>query len=281
LSNQFAQLDRRSTKSQKETTAIEFLMRRDRFIVFIGLALVTVFGWVYIFDLAMKMQGMSGHGGDLMKQATEPDLMAWHLPRLLLTFIMWIVMMVAMMTPSAAPMVLQFASVYRRRHTQDSIVAASAIFLSGYFLVWMLFSGLSTLIQWRLHSAAMLSSMMVVTSRVLAGVLFIAAGVFQWTALKQACLRSCRSPMGFFLTEWREGRAGILAMGIKHGGYCLGCCFFLMAVLFAAGVMNLFWVTGIAALILLEKLSKAGPVIARVVGIGMLPWGVWLILSGF
>jgi predicted metal-binding membrane protein len=144
----------------------------------------------------------------------------------------------------------------------------------------MLFSGTATFAQWLLHSAAQLSPVIVVTSRPVGGVLFVVAGVFQWTELKQRCLRNCRSPIGFFLNEWREGRAGVLTMGIQHGGYCVGCCFFLMAILFVAGIMNLFWVSGIAALVLIEKLSTAGTVIARAAGVAMLAWGAWMILTG-
>ncbi len=182
----------------------DLLMRRDRLIVSIGLALISAVAWAYLVDLAKKMPGLDVTGVDIMKEAVVPDVVAWNVSRLLLTFIMWTVMMVAMMMPSVAPMVVEFASIHRRRHNQYSVLAATAVFLSGYFFVWTLYSGLSTLAQWRLHSAALLSPMMVMTSRTVAGVLLIVAGVFQWTEWHR-CLRSCRSPVGFFLNEWREG----------------------------------------------------------------------------
>ena len=109
--------------------------------------------------------------------------------------------------------------------------------------------------------------------------MFILAGFFQWTKLKQSCLRNCRSPVGFFLNEWRDGIAGALAMGIRHGGFCLGCCFFLMTLLFAAGVMNLFWVAAIAVLVLLEKLTASGPLVARMSGAAMITWGGYLLVT--
>jgi predicted metal-binding membrane protein len=256
----------------KESTTIESLLRRDRLMISVGLALISAVAWAYLFDLAKKMPAPMG--------AALPDMTVWNASRLLLTLIMWTVMMVAMMTPSVAPMVLEFVSLYRTRHNQDSGIGATAIFLSGYFLVWTLFSALSTLAEWQLHSAALLSPMMAMTNRMLGGVLLVVAGVFQWTELKHRSLRSCRSPIGFFLNEWREGRAGILAMGIKHGAYCLGCCAFLMAILFVAGVMNLFWVSAIAALVLVEKLFTTGPLISRLAGGAMFGWGAWMIVSG-
>jgi predicted metal-binding membrane protein len=267
-------------------TTIESVLRRDRLIVSIGLTAISTVAWVYILDLALGMSGTATtgvhmSGTNMVMAVAEPNTMSWSLSELLLTFIMWTVMMVAMMTPSVAPTVLQFSWIYRKRHNQDSLLLATTLFLSGYFLVWTLFSGLATVAQWRLHTAALLSPGMAVTSRVLGGMLLVMAGVFQWTGLKHRCLRSCRSPIGFFLNEWREGRSGIFAMGIKHGRYCLECCFLLMAILFLAGVMNLLWVATIAALVLIEKLSKAGPAIARVAGAAMLVWGGWMIVTGF
>jgi len=264
-----------------EGTKIESMLRRDRLIVAIGLASTTAVAWVYILDLAMTMASTNMTGVDIVKAAAVPDMVPWDLRGLILTFIMWTVMMVAMMTPSAAPMVLQFASIHRKRQNQhSSIVAVITFFVFGYFVVWMVFSGFATLAQWWLHSAALLSSDMVVRSRTAGGVLLVVAGVFQWSGLKHRCLNNCRSPIGFFFNEWREGQAGAIAMGIRHGGYCLGCCFLLMATLFVAGIMNVLWVGLLAALVLIEKLSTAGPVISRTAGGAMLAWGAWMIFSG-
>jgi predicted metal-binding membrane protein len=263
-----------------ERTKIESLIRRDRLIICIGLASITAVAWVYILDLARTMSSTDMTGMDIMKAAAVPDVMSWNLRGFILTFIMWSVMMVAMMIPSSAPMVLQFASMHRNRDNQHSIVVVITFFVFGYLVVWTLFSGLATLAQCWLHSVALLSSEMAVMNRTLGGVLFVMAGLFQWTGMKHRSLNNCRSPIGFFLTEWREGRAGAVAMGMKHGCYCLGCCLLLTATLFVVGIMNIVWVGVLAGLVLIEKLTKAGPVIARIVGGAMVAWGAWMILTG-
>jgi predicted metal-binding membrane protein len=155
-------------------------------------------------------------------------------------------MMVAMMVPSAAPLVLIFARVNRQRRERESPVAPAAILLLGYVSVWAGFSAVATGAQWGLHSAALLSPMMVSTSPILGGMLLVLAGVFQWTPLKRMCLVHCRSPLAFLMAHWREGKRGPLVMGLHHGAFCVGCCWILMALLFVAGVMNLLWVAAIA-----------------------------------
>ena len=195
-----------------------------------------------------------------------PHMQAWGATEVLLTWVMWAVMMVAMMTPSAAPMILMFATVNRRHRGQQGPVVPTTVFLLGYLLVWGGFSVVATLAQWGLHTAALLSPMMVSTSPMLGGLLLLAAGIFQWTPLKSTCLTQCRSPLGFLLTEWREGTWGALVMGFRHGMYCVGCCWVLMALLFVAGVMNLLWVAAIAALVLVEKVLPRGKLVGRVAG---------------
>jgi predicted metal-binding membrane protein len=179
---------------------------------------------------------------------------------------MWAVMMVAMMTPSAAPMILTFATINRRRRAQQGPFVPTAVFALGYLLVWGGFSALATMAQWGLHTTALLSPMMASTSHVLGGLLLLAAGIFQWTPLKSTCLMQCRSPLGFITTEWREGVWGALQMGLWHGGYCVGCCWGLMALLFVAGVKNLIWVAAIAAFVLVEKVLPHGRLVGRVTG---------------
>jgi predicted metal-binding membrane protein len=158
--------------------------------------------------------------GDMGTQMTLPRMQAWGVADFALTFGMWAVMMVAMMTPSAAPMILMFAAVNRRGRKQQVSYVPTSVFLAGYLVVWATFSVIATAAQWGLHSASLLSPMMASTSPVLGGVLLVAAGTYQWTPLKHACLSKCRSPMGFVLNEWREGRWGAFLMGLKHGGYC-------------------------------------------------------------
>jgi predicted metal-binding membrane protein len=200
---------------------------------------------------------------------------------LLLLFAMWWIMMIGMMLPSAAPMILTFSSINRRRRLRDEPFVPTAIFVAGYLLAWGGFSAMATLGQWGLERAALLSSMdMTTTSRWLGGVLFLAAGIYQLTPLKQSCLRACRSPFDFIVNRWRDGEVGALRMGLAHGVYCLGCCALLMVLLFAVGVMNLLWVAVLAIVVLVEKLLPLGEWTARVVGAGLVGYGLWLLAMG-
>jgi predicted metal-binding membrane protein len=258
---------------------LEQTLRRDRLTVLVGLAAITLLSWAYMFYLGWQMNQMdmgAMNMGDMGMEMAMPQTEAWTTTEFLLTFVMWAVMMVAMMIPSAAPMITTYAAVSRKRDASRQPFGPTAIFVLGYLIVWTVFSLLATTAQWALHSAALLSPMMVTTSAVLGAALLIAAGIFQFTPLKHACLHHCRSPISFFLTDWRDGRLGALQMGAKHGTYCLGCCWFLMALLFVAGVMNLLWVAVLAGLVLLEKVLPNGPAVARVAGVGFIVWGLWL-----
>jgi predicted metal-binding membrane protein len=241
--------------------ALEAVVNRDRAFVLGGLVGITLLAWAYIGYLAWGMPTMEGAMAMAM-----PQMQAWGVLDVVLTFVMWAVMMVAMMVPSVAPMILLFATIHRRRREQHHPFMPTMVFLAGYVLVWMGFSILATLAQWGLHSLALLSPMMVSTSPILGGLLLVAAGVSQWTPLKYTCLTHCRSPLGFLMTEWREGPQGALIMGLHHGGYCVGCCWSLMALLFVAGVMNLLWVATIAAFVLVEKVVPLGDLVGRVAG---------------
>lgn len=210
-----------------------------------------------------------------------PQMQAWGGIDLLLLFVMWTIMMVAMMLPSATPMILLFEHVAEQRRSRGRPHASTAVFLLGYLLVWTAFSAVATLGQWALHRSALLSPMMVSTSTALGGGLLIMAGVYQWTPLKRACLKSCRSPLGWLTTQWREGPTGALLMGLRHGGFCVACCWALMALLFVVGVMNLLWVAALAALVLLEKTLPRGIHAARVLGALLAVWGGWLLVRGF
>jgi predicted metal-binding membrane protein len=189
---------------------------------------------------------------------------------------MWSVMMVAMMVPSATPMVLTFATVNRRRKERQAPYVPVAIFLAGYLVVWTGFSVAATTAQFWLQSVRLLSMEMVSTSTIFAASLLIGAGVFQWTPLKQRCLTQCAGPLSFLMSSWREGRKGALVMGLRHGLYCLGCCWAVMALLFAAGVMNLLWVGGLSLFVLVEKLAPK--LVSRAGGVAMAAAGVWLLL---
>jgi len=202
--------------------------------------------------------------------------MPWTAADVFFTFAMWAVMMVGMMTPSAAPVLLLFAGMVRGRGgTRWPLVVAA--FGAGYLIVWTAFSAGAALAQWGLHGSAMLSPAMSASSARLGGAILIAAGVYQLTPFKGACLTHCRSPLGFLLSHWRDGTIGALRMGIAHGTYCVGCCWALMGVLFVVGVMNLVWVAAMTVFVLVEKIGPAGAIVARVAGGLMIAAGalVW------
>ena len=255
----------------------ESVLRRDRLVVAAGLFAIAGLAWFY---MVREARGMAHTGACqcLGMKMSGPDTQPWSAGALLPLFLMWAEMMVAMMVPSAAPMVLTFASVNRRRREQERPFVPAGIFLLGYLAVWTAFSALAAGAQWVLHGTALLSPRMVSTSPILGGGLLIAAGLFQWTPLKHACLAHCRSPLSFLMTDWREGRRGAFAMGVKHGAYCTGCCWFLMALLFVAGVMNIWWVALLSVVVLLEKAVPKGAWLGRLVGLLLAAWGVWMIV---
>ncbi len=205
--------------------------------------------------------------------------MPWTAADVFFTFAMWTVMMVAMMAASAAPVVLLFAGMNRGRGGRRWPLVVFA-FGAGYLLVWTAFSAGAALAQWALHRAAMLSPAMTTSSARLGGVILIAAGVYQLTPFKGACLSHCRSPLGFLMSHWRDGTAGALRMGMAHGTYCVGCCWALMGVLFVVGVMNLVWVAAMTIFVLVEKIGPAGAWVARVAGVAMVAAGA-LVWSGY
>jgi predicted metal-binding membrane protein len=234
------------------------------------LAAMVVLAWLYLVHTKTAMPDMDMPGMVML------DLNKWGLTTVLLLFVMWAVMMVAMMVPSATPMIFTFLTVNQRRQATARPFVPVTIFLLGYLAVWTAFSALATLAEWGLHQAAMLSTTMTATSTALNGGLLIAAGIFQWTPMKRACLKGCRSPLSFLMSEWREGAGGAFVMGLRHGGYCAGCCWFLMALLFVAGVMNLVWVAVIALFVMAEKMIPKGELLAHVAGVALVIAGATL-----
>jgi predicted metal-binding membrane protein len=257
---------------------LELILRRDRWIILGGLIALTLSAWGYMIHeaRAMTLTGVCCCAGLKM---SGPDVNPWAVSSIFPLFLMWAEMMVAMMLPSAAPMILTFAMVNRKRKEAQEPFVPTGIFALGYLVVWTGFSLLAALAQWVLHATALLSSMMVSTSPLLGGALLIMAGVFQWTRLKHSCLAHCRSPLNFLISDWREGASGAFMMGLKHGAYCAGCCWFLMALLFVAGVMNIWWVAIIAGLVLLEKAAPRGLWIGKLAGILLGAWGLWMIIA--
>jgi predicted metal-binding membrane protein len=204
------------------------------------------------------------------------DHHAVHAVGLLALFAMWAVMMSAMMAPSAAPLVLAFARVNRRQGA-NRVVAPAAILLAGYLLAWAGFSLIAALAQLWLHSADLLSHAMASNSALLSGLLLAGAGLFQFSPLKRACLSRCRSPFSFLMSGWRDGSWGALLLGLKHGAYCVGCCWMLMLLPFVAGVMNLLWMAAIAALVVVEKIAPKGDLIGRIAGVALIAAGFMLV----
>ncbi|MCW5735053.1 MAG: DUF2182 domain-containing protein [Enhydrobacter sp.] len=250
------------------------LLPRQRVVTVAALAAVVALAWLYLLLAAAEMEvAMAGMDRTMVmppKDAVE----------LLLLFAMWWVMMVGMMLPSAAPMILTFASVNRNRRARGQPYVPTALFAAGYLLVWGGFSVAATLAQWALERVALLSAMdMATDSRLLGGLLFLAAGLYQFTPLKQACLRLCWSPLDLIANHWRDGSGGALRMGATHGLYCLGCCWVLMLLLFVGGVMNLLWVAALSIVVLIEKLMP-GPWISRIGGVLLAAYGIWLLATG-
>ena len=248
--------------------ALPALLRRDRAVVLSGLAAVVVLAWAYLlFGAGIKMEMMDMGGGQMMAMSPE-----WTLGYGALIFVMWVAMMVAMMLPSAAPAILLAAALDRRRSTA-SAPQQGMLFASGYLLVWSAFSLLATLLQWGFDQAGLLSETMAAGNRILAGAVLIAAWAYEWTPLKNTCLAHCRSPIAFLLQHWHQGRLGAVVTGMRHGLFCLGCCWILMALLFVGGLMNLLWVAAIALLVLIEKTAPWGGRMARITGVVLAIWG--------
>jgi len=254
------------------------LSRRDRILILTCVTLVVALAWAYLFHLERQMSAeMEFHAAMGMSMMDIP----WTAADGFFTFAMWSIMMVGMMAGSAAPALLLFAA-SRARRAGAAVKSSVLMFGLGYLAVWAGFSALATLAQWALHKAAMLSPAMAASSPYLAGAILIVAGAYQLSPWKGGCLIHCRSPLGFLMTHWRDGHLGALQMGLCHGTYCLGCCWGLMCVLFAVGVMNLVWVGMLTALVLIEKVGRTGMMVARLAGVVMLIAGVaQIVMAGW
>jgi predicted metal-binding membrane protein len=262
---------------------LEIVLRRDRIIVAAALAALTALAWTYVLWLAadmdmgeMEMTGfrMIPAGIGLMAPAPAP----WRAIEFVYVFTMWAVMMVGMMTPSAAPMILIYAKVGRQASAQGKPFAAAGWFAMGYLLTWTGFALAATTAQWALDRTTLLDPKMTSASQVFGGIVLIAAGVYQWTPLKDRCLAHCQSPLLFIQRHggFRRDSLGSLLFGLRHGAYCVGCCWILMALLFVGGVMNVLWIAAISAFVLIEKIVPVGRLISRIAGAGFVAAGTWL-----
>ena len=261
-------------------------------VVVVALVAVVVLSWVYLlsgagmgmsaFDLTRLSQfgttsGMSAEGmtGMAMTRAV------WTPGYAVLMFFMWWVMMVAMMLPGAAPVILLFAAVNRKQREHGQPYVATSIFAFGYLGVWAGFSLVAVVLQWAFELTGLLSPRLVATNAIVGGFLLLAVGAYQLTPIKHACLRRCRSPLAFLRTQWRPGGRGALRMGLLQGAFCVGCCWFLMGLMFFGGVMNLYWVAGLALFVLCEKTVRSGHWLGYATGFGLLAWGAGMLAVAF
>jgi predicted metal-binding membrane protein len=244
------------------------LLRHDRMAVLAGLTVVILLAWGWLLlGAGIEMEQMDMGGGKIMLMAPE-----WSIGYATLICLMWAIMMMAMMLPSAAPAILLAAALMRQRGG-GRVFGPTGLFALGYLEIWFGFSLFATVLQWGLDRVGLLSEDMAVGGPALAGLLLIAAGLYQWTPLKQTCLVQCRSPFQHLVKYWRQGAFGPMLAGARHGVFCLGCCWMLMALLFVGGLMNVLWVAALAFLILIEKLLPIGPRISRLGGIALMIWG--------
>ncbi|HZP32446.1 MAG TPA: DUF2182 domain-containing protein [Candidatus Acidoferrales bacterium] len=251
------------------------LPRRDAILILASIALITILAWLYLVRLDRQMT-LTAHENQAMAAMGMAVDKPWTASDLFFTFAMWAVMMVGMMGPSAAPMILLFAEAQSKRGMRRAALSAGTFGL-GYAFVWTLFSAGAAVAQFTLHQTALLSPGMALLSPRIGGAVLIAAGIYQVTQWKNACLTHCRSPLSFLMTHWREGHWGTFRTGAHHGAYCLGCCWALMAILFVMGVMNLVWVAALAAFVLLEKVGPYGAAVAKISGSALIIYGILMI----
>jgi predicted metal-binding membrane protein len=251
-----------------DDTALAAALHRDRWIVVIALVAISGLALGYTYWLATGFD---------MSDMMSPVFRPWSAGYFGFMLAMWVVMMIGMMTPSVAHMVLLYAAIARQDAGRHSF-APPGWFLAGYLLAWSLFAAAATLLQWLLEWAAVVTPMMAGTGRFLGGVLLVLAGIYQWLPAKQACLASCRAPLSFVQRHggFQPRAAGALRLGVLHGFYCIGCCWALMALLFAFGVMNLQWIATLMVVVLVEKLAPAGKALSRVLGAIAVTAGVML-----
>ena len=243
---------------------------RSRLLVFGGLGAVTALSWLYL----MSMNAGMAHGGGMASLA-EPATLSSLAGQFLAAGVMWSIMMVAMMLPTVLPAVAVFDNLARRRAAQAAtVVAPTSLYAVGYVAAWTVYSIAAAAGQIALSRAALLTPMLESASVVLSALILFGAGAFQFTAFKETCLSKCRSPLAFFLAEWRDGKAGALRVGFRHGSYCVGCCWALMAVMLVVGAMNLVWMAALTAFMLAEKVVPARWRFGHVAGGVLMLWGL-------
>lgn len=257
------------------------LPRLDRLVVVGLLFLIAALAWGFTVHQAMMMDDMEAAMWRDMNMSMNGMEPSWTAVNALLLFVMWSAMMAAMMVPGASPMVSAFATINRRRRQRSAPYVPTAVFLLGYLIVWAVFSIVATALQWVLQSTGLLTTMMQSTSHYWSAALFLAAGLYQFSPLKERCLAYCRTPDSFVLSEWRDGALGAVVMGLRHGQFCLGCCAVLMVLLFAVAVMDLRWVAALTTLVTAEKLLPGAKFWRIAIGIGLLTAGLGFAFAGW
>jgi predicted metal-binding membrane protein len=259
-------------------TWLEQVLNRDRLVVLFALAAVVLLAAAYtVAGVGMDMSALT-----MTRMAIEmPGMMMepahWTAAYAATMFLMWWVMMIAMMVPSATPAILLYSTVARKQQGGTRPFLATWFFLAAYLFVWAFFSLVATALQWALEQVGLVTGMMEIGTPVIAGTVLVAAGLYQLTPLKQACLRHCQHPVMFVMHHWRPGNAGAFAMGLRHGAYCLGCCWLLMALLLVGGVMNLLWIAGIAIYVGVEKMAGRWRLLPNLAAVALVGSGLWLI----
>lgn len=266
--------------------ALETVLRQDRLIVASALGVIVALAWAYLLWLAadMDMDGMDMSGFRMVPAGVgmmAPAAAPWSAVEFAFVFVMWAVMMIGMMAPSAAPMILMYARVVRQKKDAGKPFAATGWFAAGYLSAWAGFSLAATVVQWLLERQALLDDRMQSANISLGAAVLIAAGVYQWTPIKNACLAQCQTPLRFLMSHggFRSDALGCLRLGFLHGIYCVGCCWVLMALLFVVGVMNVLWIALLSLLVLLEKVAPWGQWVARIAGVVCIAAGAWMVLA--
>jgi predicted metal-binding membrane protein len=270
---------------------INAVLWRDRAIVLSAIVAITALAWAYVLWLAATMDmGMGSSMGTSMGKTMsgmgamlKPAFRAWSVADFAFMFVMWAVMMVGMMLPSVTPMVLLYASAGRKAAENGRPLAATGWFVAGYLLTWTAFSLAATVAQWQLSRLALITPMMSSASDLFGGLLLVAAGLYQWSPLKDACLTYCQSPLGFLISRggFSASPWGSLRLGAEHGSLCVGCCWLLMALLFVGGVMNVLWIAGLMIFVLLEKIIPTGRLFPRLAGTAMAAVGFFLLYRAY
>lgn len=250
--------------------------------IWLGLAIIVGLSWLYLVHMNAGMSGMTGMTSP-MPGMTAPMAMPMTAPtsraapiELLFTFVMWSVMMVAMMVPTVVPAISLFTTLTGRRHPSQDPTATTAVYVSGYIAVWVGYAAFAALAQWALTRAMLLSPMAGSNSVTVSALILLGAGIYQFTPLKDACLTQCRSPLAFFMAEWRDGGRGAFVLGLKQGAYCVTCCWSLMTIMFVVGVMNLAAMALLTMFMLAEKVATPAWHINRVSGAALIAWGAWI-----